>query len=152
MHPQNQVSLEYDEYIHQFWEDRPRWEVVLSNDSKVYQDDYRYGSTISAWERLRNYCIENNLSIKNMKIAFRDNVKALPEGKSGYYFRKMVRCFLNSTTNKELFIVGYEEDGVVKVKIYSVPEMILESQEDREIDLEDLSLINHQVVRKNQKD
>lgn len=151
MYSQNQVSLEYDEYIHQFWEDRPRWEVLLSDNSKVYQDDNRAGTKVSAWERLRNYCIANNLTIKSMKIAFRDNVKSLPENKSGYYFRRMVRCYLNSDSNKELFIVGYEEDGVVKVKIYSVPEIIFESEEDREIDLEDLSLISQEVVRKNQK-
>jgi hypothetical protein len=143
------ISIEYDEYLNQFWEDRPRWEVILSNDLKVYQDDGRPGTTISAWERLRNYCINNNLFLSSMKIAFRDNVKSLPEGKTGYYFRKMSKCYFGSGKTKENFIIGYEEFGVIKAKIFAVPELILDFEEDRIVDLEDLSLISQKVVKKN---
>lgn len=151
MHSQDKVSFEYDEYINQFWEDRPRWEVILSNGSKVYQDDNRPGTTITAWERLRNYCINNNLFIVSMKVAFRDNVKSLPENMEGYYFRRMMKCFFGSNKSKESFIVGYQEDGVVKVKIFSVPEIVLETEEERPVDLEDLSLISQKVVKKNHR-
>ena len=149
MYSQNQISTEYDEYLNQFWEDRPRWEIILSNDLKVYQDDGRPGTKISAWERLRNYCITNYCFPVSMKISFRDNVKSLPANKSGYYFRKMTRCYFGSNKSKDSFIIGYEDSNVVKVKIFSVPELILDLEEEREIDLEDLSLISQKVVKKN---
>jgi hypothetical protein len=149
MYSQDQISTEYDEYLNQFWEDRPRWEVILSNDLKVYQDDGRPGTKISAWERLRNYCINNYCFPVSMKIAFRDNIKSLPSDKPGYFFRKMMRCYFGSNKSRESFIIGYQDSNVIKVKIFSVPELVLDTEEERIIDLEDLSLISQEVVRKN---
>lgn len=136
----NQISTVYDEYIAEYWEQKPRWEVILNNNIKVYQDDGRPGTNLSSWERLRNYCYDNNLYITDMKIAFRSNTKSLPSNKNGYYFRKMAKAFLGGGF-KEHYIVGYEENNIILVEIYSVPELLLDFCETREIVKDDISLI-----------
>lgn len=151
MYSQNQITTSYDEKINDIWENHARFEVILNNGTKVYQDDGIYPYKESSWIRLRNYCIDNKLHIVNFKIGFRDNIKSLPENKDGYYFRKMAKCFFGSPT-KQKYIVGYEESGVLKCSIIAIPEIIIEIEEERIIDLEDLSLISKEVVRKNQKE
>lgn len=150
MHTQNKITTVYNEFISDLWEHRPRWEVVLSDGLKVYQDDGRLDVKKSSWQRLREYCIEYNLHISSFKIGFRDNVKYLPPEKDGYFFRNMAKCFFGGGIKRH-FVVGYQENNIVKVSVFSVPEMVLDYEEEREIDLEDLSLISKEVVKRNHK-
>jgi hypothetical protein len=151
MYPQDKITIVYDEFIADLWEHRPRWEVMLSDGVKVYQDDGRNPEDAPAWERLRNYCIKHNLTISSMKIGFRDNIKCLPSDKDGYYFRNMAKCFFGGGSIKKHFIVGYQEGNIIKASIFSVPEVVLDYEEEREIDLEDLSLISKEVVKRNRQ-
>ena len=141
MYSQDKISTVYDEYIAEYWEQKPRWEIILNNNLKVYQDDGRPGTEISAWERLRNYCYKNNLFITDMKIAFRTNTKSLPSNKNGYFFKRMARAYFGSNICKEHFIVGYEENDAIKIEIYTLPELLLDTFESRPIIEEDISLI-----------
>lgn len=151
MYTQNQITTCFDENINDIWENHVRFEVILNDGTKVYQDDGIYKNKISSWIRLRNYCIENNLYINNFKIGFRDNVKSLPENKDGYFFRKMAKCFFGGSV-KQQYIIGYQEDDILKCSIVAVPEIIVEIEEVRNIDLEDLSLISKEVVKTNHKE
>lgn len=137
------ICTEYDEFIHQYYESLPRWEAYLFNGLRVYQDDGRPGTDNSAWERLRQYCIDNNTGIEKFKIAFRDNTIALPSNKSAYYFRNRLECALKSEKQFKYFIVGYKDKMNPKIhcKIYSVPDLILREVEERDYDINDLSII-----------
>lgn len=139
----NLICTEHDEFIHYYYENLPRWEVYLNNGLRVYQDDGRAGFNKSAWERLKQYCQENNVGIDTFKIAFRDNVIGLPSNKSAYYFRNRVDCMLRSEKQFRFFIVGYKDqmNPRVQCKIYSVPDLILRESEERDFDTNDLSVI-----------
>lgn len=131
------ICTTYNERLHDLWEHQPRWEVILDDGTKVYQDD---GPGLSAWERLKKYCKLNNRSISSMKIGFRDNVISLPENKDGYFFRKMARGYFGGGTSL-FFLVGYIENDRTVVKKYRVPEMIMEEESYREIDIDNPSTI-----------
>lgn len=137
------ICTEYDEYIHQYYESLPRWEAYLFNGLRVYQDDGRPGTNKSAWERLRDYCLQEQVGIKEMKIAFRDNSISLPSNKSAYYFRNRLECMLKSEKQFKFFIVGYKDkmNSKINCKVYSVPDLILRETEERDFDVNDLSLI-----------
>lgn len=133
------ICTTFTERYNDFWEHNPRWEAVLDDDTKVYQDDYLNHSK-SSWERLGEYCKKNNRRIKYFRCGFRDNVITLPENKSGYFFKRMVRGYFGGTT-RNFFLVGYVQDGIIIINKYSVPEFILDEETTRELDLEDPSLI-----------
>lgn len=133
------ICTEYNEMLHDFWEHHPRWEVILENDVKVYQDDYLMKNE-SSWERLRKYCHENKIKIRHFKGAFRDNVVSLPSNKEGYYFRRMARGYFGGVT-RQFFLLGFVDNDIIFLKKYSVPEFILEEETYREIDKDDPSLI-----------
>lgn len=106
------------------------WQVRLSDDTVVYQDDGRDESADSAWIRLKRHCEDNNLKITSMALKFRSNVINLPSGKDGYYF---IRGFLGSfgyrhpkrhLSGFETAIVGFLEDGVIKTETYRCPELL----------------------------
>ena len=126
------VCKQFDEFMQIYAEGHPRWEVVLNNNERIYQDDGRADiKPQSAWLRLNNYCKENNLYIKEMTIMFRDNVFALPPNMDGYFFSKGARGMFGSTRTMQLFFVGTLQNGRLEVSCWKVPEMLKEWTEER---------------------
>ena len=126
------VCKQFDEFIQTYAECTPRWEVVLNNNERIFQDDDRPGmQPKSAWLRLREYCEEHNLYIKEMTIMFRDNVFALPSNADGYFFSKGARGMFGSTRTMLLFFVGTLQSGRLEVSCWKVPEMLKEWTEER---------------------
>lgn len=109
--------------------DQCRWEAKLTNGEMVYDDL----AIPIAWQRLKEYCEENNLGVCGLTIGFRDITVAMPHNKSGYFFRRMDRKNVLSEETKELFLPGYIEDNELIVKKYKMPEVELEETESRAI-------------------
>lgn len=101
----------------------PMWLAKLSNGSVVYQDDDRPGEIEpSAWIRLQEYLIENNLTIIGLGLRFKTNQFWLPENKDGYFFCKVAGAdWCGPTIN--YYNIGFLEDGVVHTTQYKVPEL-----------------------------
>jgi hypothetical protein len=137
-----EVCTVFDEFMQNFAEGTPRWEVVLNNNERIFQDDGRPGmQPVSAWERLYHYCQQNGLYITSMRIMFRDNVYELPSNKDGYFFSKGIRGILGELVNFHLFIVGYLENDQVCVTCWKVPELIPEWTDIRDPEKAGLCLI-----------
>src|SRR5690606_30380695 len=79
------------------YEDHCIWIATLSNDQTVYQDDW---NTPSAFERMRDYCRENQLFVRSVLIRFRSHVEKVYDGEGeGFFFRKAILGALFSDKN-----------------------------------------------------
>lgn len=128
------ICTKKDEFIQNFIEMNPSWEVLLNNGTRVFQDDGRPGvSPPSAWIRLGEYCKQNNLYITEMKIRFRSNSHSLESNADGYYFCKGSRGSFGSTRTMQLFYAGVLKNGKLIVHCWKTPEMVKEKQSERDI-------------------
>lgn len=116
------------------------WIAILNDGTIVYQDDHRPDSSpASAWLRLKNYCLETNKYITNIKLRFRSHWEHCPPNKDGYMFIKSALGHLNSDITIGYYIIGYIENNKLYVEKYRVPELIKELEEERSInDYKDL--------------
>jgi hypothetical protein len=120
------------------------WKVKLSNSEEIISDN-KYIDSKSDWLRLKEYCLDNNLSIEEMKICFRDNIVNIPKAKH-YFFRRMSLCRFGKTNRDsdtyEYFVVGSTNDPLfVHLKMYLVPELNCLEEEDRILEKTEPSLI-----------
>lgn len=111
--------------------DYPRWEAVLSDGTKAYHDE---SIPATPWQELRKYCLENDLKVVGLTIAFRDIYISLPSDKSGYFFRKLDRQDMLAEKTTNFFLAGYIEGDELIVKKYKVPEMELDETQSRIIE------------------
>ncbi len=148
------ITTQWDEYLQERYENKPRWQVVLSNGQTVYQDDERYGE--SSWRLLRTWLLLNEgIQIVSMFVGFRDNVHSLPDNADGYFFRNSVMASFDKW-EKHSFIIGtlshIDVHGVNQPELtvwkYDLPEMICMGEEKREIDTAGESLI---LCKKNER-
>ena len=129
------ICTDFDEFMSHYAENCPRWEVVLSNDQRVFMDDDRPDmEPRSAWLRLREHCKKEHLYIKEMTIMFRDNRFSLPSNADGYFFSKGARGMFGSVRTMHLFLVGALQNGRLEVSCWKVPEMLQEWTEERNPD------------------
>jgi hypothetical protein len=135
------ICTTHDNYIENYVETYPSWEVKLASGLTVFQDDNRGGcAPHSAWARLHQYCLDNNDHIVPMKIRFRNNIHHLPSDADGYYFSKGARGSFFSPT-MQLFFVGVLNDGKLEVTCWKVPEMLREQTEERDPEQAGICLI-----------
>jgi hypothetical protein len=131
------ISFEEDDYINEQKEHSARWVVELSDSSNVYYDDFRPGvEDHSSWSRLKAYCDQNNLHITSMYLQFRSHYESVEPNKEAYFFSKMARGVLvqEQQSTYLFFLVGFLEEGKVKIYKYSIPELIVVDIFYREID------------------
>ena len=138
------ICTERDDFIEQYQESNPSWEVWLNSEVPVYQDDGRPGLIYSAWERLYNHCLDTNDYIVEMKIRFRSNQHMLPSNMNGYYFAKGARGSFGTSDTTQLFFVGTLSDKL-RVQCWKVPEMILQKTEERSLDKVGKCLIKQNI-------
>ncbi|MAF25438.1 hypothetical protein CL634_07680 [bacterium] len=118
------VSKTIDQYVNQYGDKNPIWVVTLSNDETIYQDDNRPGvKPESAWIRLKSYCQENGLHITSMKIKNRSHVVEVDSDCDGYFFCKGAGGFMFGDTTYLSFSIGTLQDGELKVRRWSLPEI-----------------------------
>ena len=126
------VCKEPDPYFGQYSDSNAYWLVTLSNKETIYQDDGRPGLEIeSAWIRLKQYCLENELYIVDMRVNFRSNSHLVGEFAEGFYFCKGVSGTLYSANSNNLYITGTLKGSVVEVTKWKVPELLSEGSEYR---------------------
>lgn len=127
------VSTSLDGYINRYADSNPIWIASLSDGSTVYQDDGRPGEEPpSAWERLGQHCKDGNLHITGMKIKNRSHVEVVGTGGDGYYFCKCAGKFMFGDDTNHSFIVGVLENGELRVRHWSLPEIIPNEFESRD--------------------
>lgn len=122
-------------------ESKTFWICKLSNNEEIWSDD-EYINEKSDWQRLKDYCESNDLTIESFKIKFRDRYIELPKS-SKYFFRRMILCSFGKKkkNNKNYFVLGYENLGKIHIQKYMIPELDLWEEEYRDIDKCEDSLI-----------
>lgn len=158
MENQYKLFFEEDEVIFNSVEGNTRWVATLSDGRKVYQDDFREYEfdderRYSTWVRLRDFCKKEKIDVVGILLQFRTNKIALEQNAEGYYFCKSVLGAFGMDRNIHFFVTGHVRDGKIHVKKWQVPELIVESEEVREIRENDLCLIlrNDYVTSKSEE-
>lgn len=142
------VCKQVDEWLRDFMEHNTIWIATLNNDEKVYCDDFRPGVVPeSAWLRLKSYCQENGLYIKDLIVKFRSNCIGVESGCDGYFFSKALRAYWGANKNINFFIVGTLKNGILVTSKYRVPELIFEYSEERDIDESKENLICKNMIQ-----
>ncbi len=128
------VCTQTDEFTQEKHLSEARWEAMLTNGETIIQDDDRPGVTPnSAWERLGQYVQTTGLKIASVKLAFRDNVvRPVPNNAEGYFFCKALGSFLEDQRSYGYFLLGYLQEGKVKLQRWSVPELVPVEVETRD--------------------
>jgi hypothetical protein len=130
------ICTQEDDFIFE----KPRWIAVLSDGTKVYQDDDRPNLEInSAWIRLKKHITTTGLKITKLYFQFRSNFfEPFPENAQGYYFSNGVIGQLSSDYSINLFVSGEIIGNLARIKSIKVPELIVINEENRI--LENLSI------------
>jgi len=92
------LSKNVDEFV-----PKERWVVSLSNGETIY-DDRRPG-IIPAWERLGQYCLENDLSITKLRMRIKGVEIKLPSNQDGYFQKKVAWATMNASGQR--LCIGY---------------------------------------------
>lgn len=122
-----------DEFIRNKIEDEVIWIATLNNGLIVYQDDNRPNYE-SAWLRLQKYCKENNLKITHIRCRFRSHWEHIPSNKDGYVFCKSALGDLSSGITIGYYNFGYLENGHFIFQKWRIPELLLDTTEERNLD------------------
>jgi len=101
------VSFEQDQFILDHFEWNARWVATLNDGREVYQDDDRYstGERDSSWLRLVNFCNENKLWLRNLKVQFRQNELNFPD-REAYLLTMGAGGEIYSGITHSFFIIG----------------------------------------------
>lgn len=104
---------------------KSRWVALLSDGSKVYQDDHAPGEAEPiAWIRLKEYVRHTGLKITGLYLQFCDNiVEVAPPNAEGYYY---VQGIINLAGNEEteglrFYTMGHVEGDVAHVQKWHIP-------------------------------
>ena len=134
------ICTEVDEHLASHMEGNAIWVVKLNDGTLVYQDDHTEQQP-SAWERLWQHCAENNLYIVDMYVKFRSNVHHLQSNQHGYFFSKCATGHFGNNKTFHSFVVGTLLSGRLRVCKLSIPELLVEWEEERDPSTAGISLI-----------
>jgi hypothetical protein len=91
---------------------RDRWVASLSNGETIYEDETK--GERPSWERLSEYCVDNDLSITNLRLNIVNTEVKLPSGKEGY-IQKKVAWTLGGVIGGVRKCIGYAEKGLALI-------------------------------------
>lgn len=129
------ICTVWDDWMQERKELSTIWSVELTDGTWVYQDDGRPGVyPESAWTRLKQYCHDNTLGIKFMRISFRSHIKDVGKDAQAFFFCKSVLGGLFSAKNIHYYIVGTVQNGILTTKKWEVPALLPHEEEIRDID------------------
>lgn len=130
-----QVCTSLDKWMEDTWVHSTRWVVELSNGETVWQDDGRPGIEDSAWIRLKNYCEYHGLSIKNLRLQFRNNMPDVLYQGGDFFFSKLVRAHFISNKgmadNKYFYLIGVTDGDTVKIDKWLIPALVMQETLER---------------------
>jgi hypothetical protein len=137
------VCFELDNFIRD--KDKTYWTALLSDGRWIYQDDDRPGEDEPrAWVRLQQFCNDNDLYVKQMRITFRTHTETMPESEEGYFCRNRVLGSLADGVSKTYYFysLGPIKDSKIYVDVWMIPEVIKEGTTDiRDIEGNEDSII-----------
>ncbi len=108
-----------------------RWMVSLSNGETVYEDE-RTDLPKRAWERLREYIKEQNVSITNLILQRGADIIEVPANQKGYCFGKKIQQLAFSTIRFEWRCVGWlDNDDICHLLWAGIPEFMRRENEQR---------------------
>lgn len=131
------ICTSYDSYLHEI--DTTVLVITLSDGTKVYSDDGRYGEFDKAWLRLATHLKETALQIESISIKFRSHVEVAATRNPntvGFFYTQGAACWIGQPTAKYFIVGTVEKSGdsnVIKSSKWRVPEVIKEEDETREI-------------------
>lgn len=118
------ISTSKDDWLNDQFERFARWIVELSNGETAFQDDRRPGlAEPSGWKRLKEYCYQNNLFIKSMRLQFRSHVEHVDSEADGFFFCKSITSGLGAGITNS-YLTGTVRDAILTVRKWQVPELI----------------------------
>jgi len=83
---------------------KSRWVASLSNGETIFEDHLE--NEEPAWERLKRYVVENELSITNLRAQFNTGLEiTLPPGQEGYIQKK--KAWITSGRGGLMLCIGY---------------------------------------------
>jgi len=108
------VCTQIDSWLEDKYLMESRWEVELSDGTRVYQDDGRPGMEVqSAWERLWSHCENHCLYIIDMTLKNRSHVEHVGNGCDGFFFSRGVYGGFGNF--QESYLTGILNDGILEV-------------------------------------
>lgn len=87
---------------------KERWVASLSNGETIHENHVE--GFPSAWERLKAYCEDNNLSITNLRLLIANTEVKLPSGQEGYLQKKI--AWTNMVLGGVRKCIGYVQNGL----------------------------------------
>lgn len=91
---------------------KERWVASLSNGETIYEDEKR--GLNPAWERLAQYCEDNDLSITNLRLHIANTEVKLPSGQQGY-LQKKVAWTVSGVISGVRKCIGYVQNGLALI-------------------------------------
>ena len=120
----------HSEWYEEYQKDRGKvWVVTeLSDGSKVYFSEH------STWLKLKEVCIEKQISITQLQLQFRSHLVDIEiDGAEALYLIRSVKGLLGGET-KNYITVGKIKSGSVKKDMWLIPELIIEETFEETID------------------
>lgn len=133
------ICTVYDSYLQDI--DRTVWIAELSDGTKVYGDDYRYGEKDLAFKRLKSYLTESGLRIQKIYLKFRSHVELCQERNEntvGWYFGRGIGCWMGQENIHYMITGQVQEEPSIEFqrnchcKKWRVPEVILDEEDTRD--------------------
>ena len=129
------VSKSINSYVNVYADSNPIWIAELNNGEMIYQDDGKPDChPESAWLRLKEYCEQNDLSIKSISVKNRSIQKQIVSDADSFTFCKSAGALMFGGQTSHSFVFGYVNDGVYRAKKVNLPEMIIDRPEKRNIE------------------
>lgn len=116
---------------------------------KVVFDNEYHGIVLNTmdWRNCKKYAEENKLKIKDLSIRIRSNFENINvDNCEGVFFKTGSVAQLGAVFNTfNTFLLGVKDKNIVKIRKYRIPEIIMYSEEEREINSDDSEMIilNH---------
>jgi hypothetical protein len=112
---------------------------------KIIFDNNYHGIVLNTmdWRKCKEYAEENKVKIKEVSIRIRSNFENINiDNCEGVFFKtgsvaQLGACFNSFNT----FLLGVKDKNIIKIKKYRIPEIIMYSEEDREVNDDDSELI-----------
>ena len=112
---------------------------------KVVFDNGYHGIVLNTmdWRNCKKYVEENKLKIKELSVRIRSNFENINiDDCEGVFFKTGSVAQLGAAFNSfNTFLLGVKDKNIIKIKKYRIPEIIMYSEEDREINADDYELI-----------
>lgn len=112
------------------------WYARLSDGREVVMDDGRPGEEQpSAWLRLADHCLTQNVRVTALWLAFRSHVlrHILPENAEGYFFCKNAVKTKGLRDTLSFYLVGHVDGDRVHIQRWRVPGLMPIGAETRSL-------------------